>query len=175
MITPPTEGSGPEQLGNQCCSFRITQRRKGDALSTGHPAQRPSIFGAVGDQHQRGRLRDHREELGQHRLADLIDPVRVLNDIDRWGVAGQRGGIDQRGQPPPPGIGIDLGQLHLGIGDAQQVIEEQQVLGVCVRHPGAHSLTSGRAIQITHTDGCPQQPRHDMEGNRRWRAIRSRR
>ena len=27
-----------------------------------------------------GRLRDHGEEVGQHRLADLIDPVRVLDD-----------------------------------------------------------------------------------------------
>ena len=91
--------------------------------------------------------------------------MRVFNDIDRWKLAGQRGGIDQRGQPPAPGIGIDLGQLHLGIGDAQQVIEQQQILGVCIRHPRAHPVTSSRGIQATHTEGCPQQPRHDMEGN----------
>jgi hypothetical protein len=27
---------------------------------------------------------DHGEEVGQHRLADRIDPMGVLNDIDRW-------------------------------------------------------------------------------------------
>ena len=54
VANPPTEGSRPEQLGDQCCGLRIAQRRKGDGLSTGHPAQRAPIFGAVGDQHQRG-------------------------------------------------------------------------------------------------------------------------
>ena len=91
--------------------------------------------------------------------------MRVLDDIDRWDLAGQRGGIDQRGQPPPPGIGIDRRKSNLGIGDAQQVIEEQHVLGVGIRDPRAHSVTSGRAVQIAHADGCPQQPRHDVEGN----------
>ena len=33
-------GVRAEQLRDQCCGFRITQRRKGDGLSTGHPAQR---------------------------------------------------------------------------------------------------------------------------------------
>ena len=96
-----------EQLGDQCCSLRIAQRRKGNGLSTVHSSQRASILGSVGDQHQRGRLRDHGEEIGQHRLADLIDPMGVLNDIDRRGLAGQRGRIHQRGQPPPTGIGIN--------------------------------------------------------------------
>src|ERR1700741_1265505 len=50
---------------------------------------------------------------------------------------GQLGGIDQRGQPPPPRIGVDLGQLPLGIGDAQQLIEQQQILWISVGDPGA--------------------------------------
>ena len=79
----------PEQLRDQCRGLRITQRRKGYRLCAVHPAERPLVLGAVGDQHQRGRLRDHREEIGQHRLADLIDPMGVLNDIDRRGFAGQ--------------------------------------------------------------------------------------
>ena len=33
-------GVRPEQLGDQCCGLRIAQRRKGDGLSTVHPAQR---------------------------------------------------------------------------------------------------------------------------------------
>ncbi len=120
---PRTEGSCPEQLRDQCCGLRITQRRKGYGLSTVHPRQRPLVLGAVGDDHQRGRLRDHGEEIGQHRLADLIDPMGVLNDIDRRGFPGQRRGIHQRGQPPPTSIRIDLRQSNIGIGDAQQVIK----------------------------------------------------
>jgi hypothetical protein len=98
-----------------------------------------------------------------YRLADLIDPVRVLDDIDRWDLAGQRGGIDQRRQPPPPGIRIDLGQLHLGIGDAQQVIEQHQVLGLGIGHPGPYLRAGGWAVQITHAGGCTQQSRHDVK------------
>ena len=39
-------GVRPEQLGDQCCGFRITQRRKGDGLSTVPPGStRPDIRG----------------------------------------------------------------------------------------------------------------------------------
>ena len=34
---PPTEGSGPSSSRDQCCSLRITQRRKGYGLGTVHP------------------------------------------------------------------------------------------------------------------------------------------
>ncbi len=98
----------------------------------------------------------------------------ILNDIDCWGLAGQRGGIHQRGQPPPPGIGIDCRESDIGIGDAQQVVEEQQVLRLRVGNPRPYLCTGGWAVQIAHAAGCTQQPRHDMEGNVGWRAIRSR-
>ena len=130
MTQPADRGVRPEQLDDQCCGLRVSQRSQGDALGTGHPAERPGVFGAVGDQHQRGGLGDDGEELGEHGFADLVDPVGVLDDIDHPGFAGQRGGVDQRGQPPPPGIGIDLGQRDLRVGDAQQILEQQHVLGV---------------------------------------------
>ena len=47
--------------------------------------------------------------------------------------AGQRRGVDQRGQPAPPRIRIDRGQRHVGVGDAQQIIEQQQILRVGIR------------------------------------------
>ncbi len=89
--------------------------------------------------------------------------MRVFNDIDRWDLAGQGGGIDQRGQPPPPGIRIDLGQLHLGIGDAQQVIEEQHVLRVGVGGLSPRPRTSSRTIKTPYPGGSAQQPSHHME------------
>ena len=102
-------------------------------------------------------------KVGQHRVADLVDPVQVLNDIDRRGLAGQRRGIDQRSQPPPPRIRIDLGQLHLGISDAHQVIEEHHVLRVGIGDFGPHLDPGSRGVQITHPGGCTQQPRHDVK------------
>ena len=37
---PADRGVRPEQLGNQCCRLRITQRRKGYRLRTVHPRER---------------------------------------------------------------------------------------------------------------------------------------
>ena len=80
----------PSSYRNQRCGFRIAQRPSAIVCAAMHPRQCAFILGAGGDQHQRRRLRDHGEELGQHRLADLIDPMGVLDDIDRRGFAGQR-------------------------------------------------------------------------------------
>ena len=88
------------------------------------PRQRSVVLGAGGDQHHHFGLRDHREEVGQHRLADGIDPVRVLDDEHCRVGARERGGVDQCGQPAPPRIRIDLRQRLIGISDAEQVIEQ---------------------------------------------------
>ena len=32
-------------------------------------------------------------------------------------------GVDQRGQPAPPRIRVDLGQRHIGVGDAEQIVQ----------------------------------------------------
>ena len=41
-------------------------------------------------------------------------------------------GVDQRGQPASSRIRVDLGQRHIGVGDAQQIIKQQQILRVGV-------------------------------------------
>jgi len=56
--------------------------------------------------------------------------VRVLNDVDRRGLSGQGCGVDQGGQSPPPGIRINLRQRDFWIGDAKEIVEKHQVLGV---------------------------------------------
>ena len=68
----------------------------------------PLVFRAVGDQRHRRGARNYREEVGQHRLADIVDPVRVLDDIHRRLIASERGGVDQSGQSPPAGIRFDV-------------------------------------------------------------------
>ena len=40
LAQPANRGVRPEQLRDQCCSLRITQRRKGYRLCTVHPRQR---------------------------------------------------------------------------------------------------------------------------------------
>ncbi len=89
----------------------------------------------------------------------------VLNHIDRRGIAGQRRGIDQSGQPPPTGIRIDLGQLHIGVGEAQQVIEEHQVLRICVRNPVAQLIAGSPGSQTLNSCSRAQEPSNSVKGN----------
>ena len=117
-------GIRTQQLIQQCCGVRITQWGKRYRLGTVHPRQRPFVFGAGGDQHHQLAARDHGEQVGQHRLAGRIDPVRILDDVKRRVGARERRGVDQCGQTAPPRIRVDFGQWHIGIGDAQQVIQQ---------------------------------------------------
>ena len=160
---PTDRGVRPEQLRDQCCSLRITQRRKGYRLGTRHLCQCAAIFRTVRQQHQRGRSRDHGEEVGQHRLADLIDPMGVLNDIDRRGFTRQRGSIHQRGQPPPTGIRIYPRKSNIGIGDPQQVIEQHQVQFINVRKPCPYPGAGGLCVKTIDAGARTQQPRHGIE------------
>ena len=79
--TPPTEESEPKSSLTSAAVSGSLSGARAIALSTGHSAQRAPIFGAVADQHQRVRLRDHRHRSRPTmRFADLVDPVHVLND-----------------------------------------------------------------------------------------------
>ena len=100
-----------------------------------HPRQRSLVFGTVGDQHQRGRLRNHGEKSAN--IDSLTSSIQCASsiDIDDRISTGQRDRIQQRGQPPPPRIRINRGQRRIRVGDAQQIIEQQQILRVCIREP----------------------------------------
>ena len=50
---------------------------------------------------------DHIADRAEQAGRSLVHPMGVLNHVHRWGLAGQRGGVDQRGQPPPTRIGIN--------------------------------------------------------------------
>ncbi len=61
-------------------------------------------------------------------------------------------------------IRVDLGQRHLRVGDAEQIIKQQQILRVGIGgdtrpQPRAGSFT----LEVSHAAGRPQQPRHGME------------
>ena len=103
------------------------------------------------------------EEIGQHQLACLVDPVRILDDVDRRALARQSGGVHQRGQPPPTSVGVDCGYSGARVDDAEQVIEQRHVLRVCIwklaSDPGAGRLP----IETLDAGHRPQQARHGMK------------
>ena len=89
--------------------------------------------------------------------------MRILDDEQRRLGARQRRGVDQRGQPAPPRIRVDRGQRHIGVGDAQQIIQQQQILRVGIRKLFPELRAGGFAVQVGHAHAGPQQPRHRME------------
>jgi hypothetical protein len=102
------------------------------------------------------------ESLRPHRLADRIDPVRVLDDEQRRIGARQRCGIDQCGQPPAPRIRVASGQRHLWVGDAELVIKQQQILRVGTPALFAGPIAGGLAVQVGNAAARPEQSRHRM-------------
>ena len=123
-------GIRAHQLTDQRRGVRITQLCQRHRLRAGHLRERPVVVRAVGDQRHRRGLRDHLQELGQHGFADRVDPVRVFEDVEHRLGARQRHRVDQRGQPPPPRGRVDGRQLDIGVTNAQQVIQQHQILRV---------------------------------------------
>jgi hypothetical protein len=89
----------------------------------------------------------------------------ILNDIHRRGLARQRRGIHQCGQPPSTGIGIDSGQGSVGIGDSEQVIKQQQVLRLRVGKLSPYPRSGGIGVNTLDAGDRTQQPCHGMEGD----------
>ena len=83
-----------------------------------------------------GVLRNHREEVGQHRLADLIDPVRILDDEQRRLVRASAAALISAVNRRRRASGSICGQRHIGVGDAQQIVEQQQILRVGIGNVG---------------------------------------
>ena len=108
-----------QQFGGQGRRLRIVQRSQRHRLRVRHLGQLTPVLGAVGGQHQRRGLRNHGQELGQHGLADLIDPVHVLDDVDGGISLFQRGRVHQRRQPAAPRIGGDIGHGHGRVPNSQ--------------------------------------------------------
>jgi hypothetical protein len=50
---------------------------------------------------------------------------------------------------------VDLGQRRLGVGDAEQVIEQQHILRIGIRDLFSHPGAGGFAVQVSHAAGCP--------------------
>jgi hypothetical protein len=102
------------------------------------------LLRTIGDQHQRHAPRHDSEEVSQHRLADLVDPMDVIDDEQRRLRTREGGRVDQRRQPTPARVGIDVGRLDARLVNAQEVVDQQQILGIGVGLSVATLLAGSR-------------------------------
>ena len=58
-----------------------------------------------------------------------------------------------------------FGQSHVRVADAQQVIQQHQILGIGVGNLCTHPCPRGLIVEIGDPGGIAQQPRHHMERN----------
>ena len=132
-----------------------------------YPRQRSLILGAVGDQHQRGRLRNHGEELGQHRLADLIDPVRILNDVEppaRCGPTRRRSPARSTAADAHPDRSRAAPRPDRAMPSRSS--KQHHILGVCVGNLCAHPCARGLQRQDRSTPVAARSSRAtSMERN----------
>ena len=72
-----------QQPFDQLADVRITQRRKREGMRPRDARQDPRIFGSVDDEQRRLHSGYRRGEVGQQQLADAVDPLGVLDDVER--------------------------------------------------------------------------------------------
>ena len=61
--------------------------------------------------------------------------------------------------------GSICGQRHIGVGDAEQIIQQQQILRVGIRKSFAHPRAGGFAVEVGHAAARSQHPGHHLEGD----------
>ena len=92
--------------------------------SRGHRrGQGAVVFGSVSDEHEGRTPRQSAEETGEHGLARLVDPVRVFDNVDSGCATRQQRHVEERRQPPLPGVRRDVVLPQRRLGDAEHVVE----------------------------------------------------
>ena len=126
-------------------------------------AKRAAVFRAVGDQHQQRRLRDDRKKVGEHRLAGLVDPVRVLDDVDRRVVRASAAALISAVNRRRRASAAISGSRDVGVPDAQQVVEQEQILGIGIGEPVAIACAGGTRRPSPSTPTSRATARDDVE------------
>ena len=121
---------GAEQLVYQTGGLRNVQRAQRDCLRTCEMSECAAEFGPIRDEHHRSRARNDGCEVGEHRLTGVVDPVHVFHDVERRLFARHRCGVEQAGQSSAARIRFDGGQRRVLVGDAQQVVQQHEVVRV---------------------------------------------
>ena len=59
-------------------------------------------------------------------------------------------GVDDRGESPPPGVRVNARQCRVGIGDAKQIFEQQQIVMVDIWTPLPQSSPRIRIVETRY-------------------------
>ena len=68
-------------------------------------------------------------------------------------------------EPPPTSIRINGWLSSIRVRDAQQVVKQNYILGICLGNSVAHTIAPVVFIKTLDAGGCAEQPRHRMEGD----------
>ena len=73
--------------------------------------------------------------------------MRVLDHVQRRIGPGQRCGVEQSGEPPPSGVALNVGNFGVGIGDAEQVVEQAHIFGIVIGKADAELGACGCGVE----------------------------
>ncbi len=89
--------------------------------------------------------------------------MHILEDENHRFGARQLGCVDQPGQPAPARVRVDPGQLGTRSGDAQQIVEQQQIRQLGVGHSVSNPRPRRLIVEPTGLADGPQQTHHHPE------------
>ncbi len=89
--------------------------------------------------------------------------MRVFDDEHPGLPAGQRGRVDHSDDPPTPRIGGDFGQSYRRVANSEQVVEQLQVLCICLGETNANPSSCRVSVEIGNTRDCAQEAGNHVE------------
>ena len=91
--------------------------------------------------------------------------MHVLHHVDRRFSPGERRSVQKGGQPALTRIGRDGGQRDVLVTDSEQVVEQEQILGIRVGESRADLCPGGLGAEVADAEHRPQQPRCHKVGH----------
>ncbi len=119
------------EVAQQLLGVRMSQRLERERVVVRRAGPGRLVFGPEVDDRQRLRALDRADQFAQQHLARLVDPVQVLDDgDDRVAASGRPDQLaDDPAQRPVARLGAQLGEGVVGVGHAEEVEEQRQVVG----------------------------------------------
>ena len=126
----------------------------------------PRYSGTVGHQHQR-RCRGKARRSKSTSMDSLTSSIQCTSSITYS--AGRRArrdrSVDQSRQPTAPGVRIDDGQLVGRISDAEQIVQQRQIIRGRIGQPCPQAIPCESGVEVVDPEEQPQQSRHRVERN----------
>jgi hypothetical protein len=159
------------QVAQQLAGVVGAERRQRDLAVVRRPGPVRLVLGAEVDQSQRLRSLQRGEQLVEQHLRALVQPVQVLDHgDDRLApVRGAHQPADDAAQRPLARLGAELGEGAVGVGDAEEVEEERQLVGELgveqQRSPGDLLAHDPFRIAVGDAEVGAQHLQHRHEGD----------